>query len=166
MWQFTIWWRWSAMLASNRNNIILANKKGMQFTMLSSEKIPSSLRSRALLPRESLKEKAAGEQNRKETVLVLGCKTVSYCWNQKVVQLSNNRHSSIQFLRFRVGLKTFMSVELWDHCYSWERQQNRCTQGVLLFTWPTALAWETIHVLRLHGLDCGSVAFNVLSKLQ
>lgn len=28
MWQFTIWWRWSAMLASNCNNMILTNKKG------------------------------------------------------------------------------------------------------------------------------------------
>lgn len=141
--------------------------------MVSPKKIPSSLRSCAPLPRECLEGKAAGWQNGKAAVL-LGCNTVCCCWNQKTFQLSNNRYDFIQFnasqlFRFGVWLlsrKHSFQWKFWDHCWSCERQRNRCTQGVLLFTWPTALAWETIHVLWLHGLDCGSVAFNVLSKLH
>lgn len=29
--------------------------------------------------------------------------------------------------------------------------RNRCTQGVLCFTWPTALAWERFHVTLIYS---------------
>lgn len=93
------------------------------------------------------------EEKKSARRLLLVCKTFCYCRNQKIFQPSSNRYDSSWILCNLLlqvwGLadlqKTLISVELWDHCCDWEHRQNRCTQGALLFTRPTALAWETMY---------------------
>ncbi len=177
MWQFTIWWRWSAMLASNCNNIILKNKKKKQ------KKKGCSLC--CFLPRKSLRiyghvrrcQEGAWRRKQQDKKgqgdCVVGSQDLSVTVRSKpvfadqIVTVLPSEFYVNQFFRF--GLISIKHSFQWNFgicCRSCERQHSRCTQGALLFTWPTALAWEAVHALWLHGLDCGSVAFNVLSKLH
>ncbi len=100
MWQFTIWWRWSAVLASNSNNIILANKKGCSLRCFLLSKSP-----RLCGHMHSAKKKAPVYLNNRRL-----CRWVSkrLLLNQKTFQLRNNHCDSLQldlnqFFRFGVG---------------------------------------------------------------
>lgn len=172
MWQFTIWCCWSAMLASKCNNIILKTKKGCSL--------------QAFLLRKSLHlyghvhgcrwRTWRRKQLDNKRARRLWCWVTSLSDTVQIKSFSDNSYQIITMILSELNIlihqvqglsdiqRTLITVEFWDHCCSCKRQQNRCTQGVLLFTWPTALAWETVHVLWLQGLDCGSVAFNVLYK--